>query len=206
MTSRRLLSSPGAVRLSQDQIRKHIRNPDWFHLVTEDAQVTIRVHLFRLPAPDRSLVADWAGVRSSGQTSITFVFGQLPPGASRMTGALVVQMSRKALRQAFRPEFAEAVRRYAESEGIEPVVHTPLAAMYPEERIVTERAQILAVTAGEDEAEMRFYRVSRADMNAIQQEVDVDLVYPVVEVRMPAEELVHLMHTLDPMLRAGEQP
>jgi hypothetical protein len=209
MARRPLLPGPpGApVRLSQELVRKNVTHPEWFHVSTEKDQLKIGVHLYLLPSPDRSLVADWAGVAPVGRTSLSFVFGQQPPGASRMTGALVVQMPRKAVLQVLfsNSEFLDAMNKYAGAEGISPAMHKPDPASYPAERIVTERSQILSVVVGEDEAELRFYRASRSDINAIQNDKKVDFVYPVVEVRMPAEELVHLMHTLGALLEEAER-
>ena len=135
---------------------------------------------------------------------MSLIFGQQPPGMTRMTGALIVQMAVKQVRLALfsSPEWAEAIDKYAQDNGITPETHAPAADRYPEERIVTERAQIMSVVLGEDEAELRFYWTSRTDINAIMQEHSVDLVYPVVEVRMPAEELIHLMHTLRDLIPA----
>jgi hypothetical protein len=197
----------GLVRLSQELVQKQVTHPEWFHVFKENDQIQISVNMFRLPAPQRTLVADWAGAAVQGKTSVSFVFGQRPPGLQRMSGALVVQMARSHAQRALlsSTDFVEAIDKYARDNDISAEVHTPDAGVLPSERIVTERAQILSVVVGSEEAELRFYWTSQTDVHTILQEQRVDLVYPLVEVRMPAEEMVHLMRTIKELL-GGMQP
>jgi len=193
-------------RLSQEMVSKRLKHPEWFHVFAQDGEVKVNVQMARLPAPDRSIVADWAGAARNGMT-IAMVFGQIPPGAAKMTGALVVQVAATRVREILlQAVFLNSVATYASTNGIVPEKRIPRPDAYPMERIVTERAQLIGVALGEDEAELRFYRASRSDFNAVAQEIDVDLVYPVIEVRMSAEEFVHLSHTLEDVTADAPRP
>jgi hypothetical protein len=192
----------GALVLSQQMVEQQVTHPEWFHVFSQDGQVQIAVNIFRLPAPERSMVADWAGASLLGTTTVVLVFGQRPPERKKLTGALIVQMPKEKVKLAMieNADFVAAVDKYAADHGIVPAAHLPEPMNYPEERIVTERAQILSIVLGGDDAELRFHWTSQTDIHTIMQHQKVDLVRPLIEVRMPAEELVHLMRTVTDLI------
>jgi hypothetical protein len=202
MSSPRVPKRRGLLQINQDLVRSHARHPEWFHVFKEGEQVKINVNVYRLPVPDRAMVADWVGAALGSKTSLSLVFGQMPPNTKRMTGALLVQMSLPDVRRALfgTAEFVEAVDAYAAHNQVTPTFQAPTAELYPPERIVTERAKILLGALGTDEAEFRFYWTSQTDIQVIANSEKADLVYPIVEVRFPAEQLVHLMHTVDKLV------
>jgi hypothetical protein len=159
----------------------------------------------RLPAPGRALVADWAGAAARG-TTMSLVFGQWPPGAARMSGALTVQIATKKIGDILLgTPFRHALDQYMAAAGLTPEVHAPDAGTYPTDRYVTERATMMSAVFGDDDAELRFYWASRSDLQAIQQGQTVDLIYPVVEIRLSVEELAHLTHTVATII-SGAKP
>lgn len=202
-------ATTGSSVLRPDHFREHVTHPEWFHVFKDsaDSEMKINVNVYRLPAPARAMVADWAGAARKG-TVVSLVFGQMPPGAHKMTGALIVQMPVERAREAFfkNPEFLPAIQKYANENKIVAERRVPRQDLYPVERIVTERATMLFALIGEDDAELRFYFASRSDVQAILQGQKADVVHPLVEVRMPAEEMVHLVETVRALMGDEEKP
>ncbi len=136
------------------------------------------------------------------------VFGQLLPGATRMIGALVVLLPVPLVQQTIysSDEFTRSLATFATKHQIAPTLRSPDPDKFPIERVVVERASLVAITFGEDDAELRFYRVSPSDMRALSQDGEkVDVVYPVVQVMLDTSELVHLIHSLAKLVPQGSK-
>jgi hypothetical protein len=182
-----------------DDLRQRLAHPEWFHLQEVDGATNITVNVLRIPAPERSLVASQTAVASANRT-VSIIFGQLLPGASKMHGALCMEMSVPSVQRMLytSEDFLTELDKFAKRHDITPENRPPTGNLYPDERVVMERSSIAAIAFSEDETELRFYRTSAADMRLITQETagKADLVHAVVDVQMGTAELVHLMHTL----------
>lgn len=164
----------------------------------EGEQTQINVNLFRVPPPDRSLVATVTAVALEGQT-VSLIFGQRLPGADRMYGALNVTMAVRHVQKTVyaSDEFLDSLADFAERNDITAEMRPASASVYPTtERIVTERASMASISFAEEEAEWRFFRVSPTDLRAANEGHTASVLYPVVQVIMDTAELVHLMHSI----------
>jgi len=185
-------------------IRQALAHPEWFHVDQVGDSVHINVNVARVPLPSRSMVATRTGVVREGP-QISVVFGQTAPGMDEFSGALTIGMAAKNIQGAFSsPEFSAALEAYALAQDIVPTFRHPEPSRYPRGRVVTDRATIMAIAFADDEAEVRYFRVSPTDLRALQSGHQVDLIYPVVQIIMATGELVHLVHTLQSVL--GELP
>jgi hypothetical protein len=193
-------SGPSA--LKPEVVRQNLAHREWFHVTREAGQLEINVNVARVPLPPRALVATRIAVeRDASQVRMVFA-QQGAPGSPLFTAAMTIQMSAKNVRRAFAsPPFRESLTTYAEHEGITPEVRLPEPERYPRDRALADRATILAATFADDEAELRFFRVSPLDIHALQQGHTVELLYPVVQIIMHTAELMHLMHTVDSLLQ-----
>jgi hypothetical protein len=191
----------GPTGLKPELVRQNLAHREWFHVTREAGQLEINVNVARVPLPPRALVATRIAVeRDASQVRIVFA-QQGAPGAHVFTAAMTIQMSAKNLRRAFAsPPFRQALATYAEQDGITPEIRPPEPDRYPRDRALADRATILAATFADDEAELRFFRVSPLDIHALQQGHTVELLYPVVQIILHTAELVHLMHTADSLL------
>ncbi len=185
---------PSTAILRPEQLRETLAHPEWFHVTGKGDAAVINVNLLRMPAPARTMVATVSAVALEGK-SVNMVFGQRWPGADRMTGALLVSIPARQVRQVLygSPEFLEKLRIFARQQKIEPEDRVPDPSTYPSDRTVTERAAFVAIAFAEEEAEMRFFRLSPTDLRAVQQGESAELVHPVVEVVLATEELVHFL-------------
>ena len=194
-----------AVIAAPRDISQRLAHPEWFHITKGKGGGTesISVNVLRIPKPERSLVANITAVSVEGRNA-TLVFGQHLPGASSLYGALCVQMSVPALDQTFANsgDFMRELDGFAERHKITKAIRSPDPTSYPKERVVLERASLISITFSEDEAELRFYRVSPAELRTVSQDGDekAELIHPVVEVMMATEELVQLVHTVEQAL------
>lgn len=180
--------------LRPEQLREHLAHPEWFHVTGKGDAAVINVNLLRIPAPSRSMAATISAVTVDG-LSVSMVFGQQWPGAERMTGALMVNMPTRQVRQVLygTPAFLDRLSLFAQQQKITPEDRGPRPSAYPTDRTVTERASFLAIAFAEEEAELRFFRLSPTDLRAVNQGEQAELVYPLVEVVLSTEELVHFL-------------
>ena len=186
--------SPSTTLLRPEQLRQNLAHPEWFHVAGKGEATTININLLRIPAPARSMAATVASAARQG-SSVTMIFGQRWPGAPRMTGALMISMPVRQVRQTLyaTDDFLGKLELYAKQQKIVPQPRAPEPDAYPVDRTVTERAAFAAIAFAEDEAEMRFFRLSPTDLRAVNQGETAELVYPVVEVVLATEELVHFL-------------
>ena len=98
-------------------------------------------------------------------------------------------------------DFTRVLAAFAEGHGIIPTLRVPEPEAYPIERMVVERASIASIAFAEDDAEVRFFRVSPSDIRALHDgNAEVEVIYPVVQVLLDTTELVHLVHSLATIL------
>lgn len=194
-----------AVIAAPRDISQRLAHPEWFHITKGKGGSTesLSVNVLRIPKPERSLVASVTAVSVEGRNA-TLVFGQRLPGAASLYGTLSVQMSVPSLAQTFANsgDFMTELDGFAERHKIAKARRDPDPASYPRERVVLERASLISITFSEDEAELRFYRVSPAELRTVSQDGDekAELVHPVVEVVMATEELVQFVYTVEQVL------
>lgn len=191
----------GPSALKPEVVRQNLAHREWFHVTREAGQLEINVNVARVPLPPRALVATRIAVERDA-SQLRMVFAQCgAPGAHAFTAAMTIEMSAKNVRRAFASlPFRQSLTAYAEQEGVTPEVRPPEPDRYPKDRALTDRATILAATFADDEAELRFFRVSPLDIHALQQGHTVELLYPVVQIILRTAELMHLMHTVDSLL------
>jgi hypothetical protein len=183
--------------VAPDELKKNLAHPEWFHVYKEGDATQINVNLLRVPAPDRSLVANVTGVAAEAK-QISLLFGQTLPGSSKLNGLMNMVVSVEHLRRTIYAsvEFLEHLDEYATKNSVTPTAREIGVDRYPAERIVTERASLVSIAFANDDCEWRFYRVSPTDIRAANDGHRADVLYPVVQVIMDTTELVHLMHTL----------
>jgi hypothetical protein len=198
-----------AVIPTPEILRQRLAHPEWFHIQEKGGATNLSLNVFRIPVPERSLVASVTSVATENR-NVSMIFGQRLPGASQMHGALCVQMSVQGVSQAIysSPEFLSELDTFAERHGIEPKIRVLDGSNYPAERVVMERASVASISFSDDETEVRFYRTSALDMRMLMTEKagKADLVHPVVEVLMATAELVQLVHALKLAVPPGGAP
>lgn len=194
-----------AVIAAPRDISQRLAHPEWFHITKGKGGGTesVSVNVLRVPKPERSLVANITSVSVEGRNA-TLVFGQRLPEAPSLYGALCIQMSVTSLGQTFANsgDFMTELDSFTERHKIIRTMRNPDPNSYPKERVVLERASLISVTFSEDEAELRFYRVSPAELRMVSHDGDekAELIHPVVEVMMGTEELVQLVYTIETAL------
>ena len=207
MSGKAMLPRAGkAAPLTAQQLREHTAHPEWFHVTGKGDLAQINVNLARMPTPQRSLAATATGFAREGQT-VSLIFGQTLPGAARMTGALQICMPAVNVYKALytNEEFRLLLNGFAEQHHITPTLRAPDPGSYPTERTVTERASFAAMAFNQEDAEVRFYRISPSDLRALHQGEKAELVYPLVEVILATDEFVHVVHSLCTLVPKSEQ-
>ncbi len=160
----------------------------------------LNVNLAALPCPDRTMTANWIDVVGSGG-DVEIVFGQAYPGGGELAAALIVCLAKPdAARllggpgaQAAPGSFPEKVRAYCHRVGLEARQLAPLKAP---SRFVFERAKIGLFSFVDTEAELRFYRLSANDFQALRRGDSAELVYPVVQVVLSVDLLLTFLEKL----------
>lgn len=172
-------------------------------------QASLSVNLGELPAPTKSVVADWMLCTTEGQDFKVY-FGQKQPFGSRLVAAIAISMPILDLIKLvpLYTDFYSTLYRYIETTYDE--IPSPDSVgdseeFFPTERVVFQRASYIAMAFAGHNAEARFYRISPHELQEAKRikrkRPNISVVHPVVEIEISTLHLFHLCKSLEEVAR-----
>jgi hypothetical protein len=171
--------------------------------------VAIQVNGAKLPAPSRSMTSDWIGVEFLAGT-VHMTFGQMRLDRAGLLAALVVQMSYRSVFETLfsgdQNTFLEILEKTRKSEGLTYDIPSFSGDKWVTERVAVERARLMSIAFMAEEADVRFYRLSAGDFQAIKAGGANELVYPVVEITLGTRLLCALVDKMQVIVKRVGAP
>ena len=169
----------------------------------------IKVSTTELPEPPRAMSTNWCDAIDKG-SSVELIFGQMAYGGVKLSAALVVSIGKRGMAQALfgtNPTFVPGLAALVEKGGHQ---YTPRSSEQIQtaagtERTVFEAASIAALAYSDDDAEIRFYRVSPHDVSQFKAGRKTKIVYPVVQIDLATHLMYDLCKRLSELLPQPER-
>lgn len=164
--------------------------------------VSVQIRGADLPPPERSMAADWVQATHHG-TTVRFAFGQTRLDGSGLIAALAVHVPYQRVVDTLASPgntFLESLHKYRNALNLQIPDLKFSGDNWMTDRMVVERAAIMSIAFVAEDADMRFYRISAGDFQALKQGRTPELVYPVVEVTMGIDLLCALTDQLEAIL------
>lgn len=169
----------------------------------QSSEVKLEVRQAELPSPERAFYSSAFAIDSSA-SHLQMSFCQMVPGSeASVNAAVIIHVSVGDVKNLLTTskEFFRSLHSRCEQLGVsghEGYLKTGISSV-PNDRVVQERANIMALAFTGSDAEIRFYKIAAHDLSRVLREEKpkrTSIVFPVLQIDLPLCNLCSLSRVL----------